>query len=1622
MQRILFIFVLLLSLAASRSQAQCPPCPRYFILTDSARCFSTEVSPNCGGASGFWANCNTLRICKNSRQVLTFTPVAFDPATGQPCTYPPFTYTNPTITGGTILSYGNNQITVQWGSANTGTLLIPFSTPGGGAGSAPCSDTMRIVVNLLNNPVAAFTATPQPACFNNPTSISFNSSASVGAVSYYWNFGDGFTSTLPNPVHNYTSPGTYNVCLVVSSSLPDTSFNPQLAKCPPCIDSICQPVVIDALPGPPIPCVATVCAGATETYCTSASGCTNYTWSVVGGTITGGQGTPCVTVAWGSGNPQGSLTLVATGCSTAYCPQGTTVNVPIVPVTGTITGSNPVCVGTTAAYSLPAFPGTTYGWSLSGGGAIAGNNTNTNQINIGWGNVPGSYTISCNYFDTALNCGGSASFVVNVLPVLRINGSNSQCEGTSSSLQASFGPPNTPVACNWTVTPAGASVTGGNGTPSATFSWASPGVYTVTATPVASGIVCGNATYTVTVHPAPVISAITGADSICPGQTYVYAATSNASGLFTWNVTNGSFSNLGANNDSVQVTWAASGPYSLAVQQFSYANNCPSNLFVKNIFPYPTPTLSGPVSVCADAIVTYTITNIASGNFNWFVTPPSFGTIISGQGTNTLTIKWHGNNSPGGSNTVYLHYGVCGNDSVAITINEPVPATITASGSLCAGGVTLSTGATGTFSWTRDPLAPIVPAQPTNLSSLTGLTQPGTYNVQIQNYNGSGCTVSATYIVPNVGLPIASISATGPLVYCLPSLPNMSLVAVPGVGYSYQWYQNAVPIPGATTSTLGINTGSPSVTITAAGTYTFYCVVSLGGCVVFSNPITISVTPGPCIGCTGAIQVTGITGCNPFTIGITHVSPPSAYIIPGTTSIFHWLSGSTVPGNVTNTFNVTGFQPIRVCATVKNNDSTTCNVCVDTTVLVAVAANFIANDSCGIVTFNNLSTVIAPVTIASYNWSVGTNPGNLPTFDATFNNNTIANPVMTVTASGSYIVTLTVTGSNGCVVSFMDTIQVTLADALFAPLPTCVGTPAIFSNPPSFTDFWDFGDAATSYVSPTSHAYAAPGVYAITHIVSNAVGCKDTVVKNILIFPAPTCAISYMGATTFCFGDSLVLVGCTGYTGYQWFNNGVAIGAPAGTQQNYTALQTGNYHFTAVDVNGCIVRSDTVGITVNQPPATSLTVSANRCVGLPFSVTAPSCAGCTYSWLVDNVANPATTNQLSGTIGVAPLSVGTHTITVIVTNALGCSATDSVTVTFFANPTVSIATAGPVPFCGNNLYTFTATTNAASPSWAWNYNNMAINLSSTNTLLGSAAGSYAVYVTDGITGCKASASQSINPSPELNLFPVGCDTLCDTAHVFLPLGSLNGNLAGYNISWYDNAPPYLLPVGSGPVFNLNSLPPGSHNLSVIVIGPNGCADTSNVYSLYTINCSILSVKDLRLGARRMGNQGLLNWSVAEEQNNDYFVVEYSTDGTRFADLGRVNSRGNSLIRQYYAYNHSLAGIAGVVYYRIRAVDKNGSVSYSNTVQLRPDGRDAERITVVPNATTGGATVAVYSQKAVNTVLRVLDAQGRAVVNRPVVLAKGLNMLPLDMGGLAKGLYHVVVTAGEGLLKAPVVKL
>ena len=87
-------------------------------------------------------------------------------------------------------------------------------------------DSASFTITVVPIPTAAFTFGANPPKENTITQFS---NQSVGATNYFWNFGDGDSSTNAEPQHLFNATGTFNVCLTAINSAG-------------CSDSICMPV------------------------------------------------------------------------------------------------------------------------------------------------------------------------------------------------------------------------------------------------------------------------------------------------------------------------------------------------------------------------------------------------------------------------------------------------------------------------------------------------------------------------------------------------------------------------------------------------------------------------------------------------------------------------------------------------------------------------------------------------------------------------------------------------------------------------------------------------------------------------------------------------------------------------------------------------------------------------------------------------------------------------------------------------------------------------------------------------------------------------------------------------------------------------------------------------------------------------------------------------------------------------------------------------------------------------------------------------------------------------------------------------------------------------------------
>jgi len=79
-----------------------------------------------------------------------------------------------------------------------------------------CFDEITIPVSVYENPVAGFTSAN--ACVNSPASFANTSVQDPGLTySFSWNFGDSETGTLENESHVYTTSGTFEVSMTITS-------------------------------------------------------------------------------------------------------------------------------------------------------------------------------------------------------------------------------------------------------------------------------------------------------------------------------------------------------------------------------------------------------------------------------------------------------------------------------------------------------------------------------------------------------------------------------------------------------------------------------------------------------------------------------------------------------------------------------------------------------------------------------------------------------------------------------------------------------------------------------------------------------------------------------------------------------------------------------------------------------------------------------------------------------------------------------------------------------------------------------------------------------------------------------------------------------------------------------------------------------------------------------------------------------------------------------------------------------------------------------------------------------------------------------------------------------------
>ncbi len=160
-------------------------------------------------------------------------------------------------------------------------------------------------------------------------------------------------------------------------------------------------------------------------------------------------------------------------------------------------------------------------------------------------------------------------------------------------------------------------------------------------------------------------------------------------------------------------------------------------------------------------------------------------------------------------------------------------------------------------------------------------------------------------------------------------------------------------------------------------------------------------------------------------------------------------------------------------------------------------------------------------------------------------------------------------------------------------------------------------------------------------------------------------------------------------------------------------------------------------------------------------------------------------------------------------------------------------------------------------------------------------------------------------------------------------------------------------------------------------------------------------------AKGTGNSVNVYWSTANENQNNLYQIERSGNGIQFAAIGTLPGGNNPTMLQQYFYIDGKPN-AGVNYYRLKQVDKDGQFTYSAIVKVILNKKMLSW-SVYPNPAHGQTTVKLQAAaKKLN--IGLIDALGKVVYRNNLQNTVSGQQVNVPLQGLATGLYILKVEA------------
>lgn len=158
------------------------------------------------------------------------------------------------------------------------------------------------------------------------------------------------------------------------------------------------------------------------------------------------------------------------------------------------------------------------------------------------------------------------------------------------------------------------------------------------------------------------------------------------------------------------------------------------------------------------------------------------------------------------------------------------------------------------------------------------------------------------------------------------------------------------------------------------------------------------------------------------------------------------------------------------------------------------------------------------------------------------------------------------------------------------------------------------------------------------------------------------------------------------------------------------------------------------------------------------------------------------------------------------------------------------------------------------------------------------------------------------------------------------------------------------------------------------------------------------------------NKPFLSWTTQTEINADYFSVRKSTNGVDFKEIGKVTAAGNSVIKRNYSFtDETIEPAINYAYYVLATVNKDGRTQLSPIkIYKNKKALPGLIISLSPNPIGGmGHLMLQFNADKTGTMsTKIMDMQGKVVLNTELSAEPGVNNAHIHLGDLAAGIYTI----------------